>query len=99
MSYTIAEIRDKAMPIAKAHGVRGLYLFGSYARGQATDESDVDFYIDDGQVNSLLKYFALVNDLEQTLGCHVDVVSMGIQDRDFLEKIQKDGVKLYENVG
>lgn len=99
MCYTIEEIREKALPIAKAHGVNKLFLFGSYARGQATDDSDVDFYIDDGQVNSLLKYFALVNDMEKSFGCHVDIVSMGIQDQDFLERIKKEGVPLYENVG
>lgn len=98
MSYTIEEIKEKALPIAKVHGVDKLFLFGSYARGQATDDSDVDFYIDDGQIDSLLKYFAFVNDMEQSFGCHVDVVSMGIQDQIFLEKIKDEGIKLYENV-
>lgn len=98
MCFTIEEIKEKALPIAKAHGVKSLYLFGSYARGQATDESDVDFYIEDGSVNSLLKYFSFVNDLEQSFGCHVDVVSTGIQDKEFLDKIESEGISLYEDV-
>ena len=99
MCYTLEEIREKAIPIAKYHGVKRLYLFGSYARGEATDESDVDFYIEEGRVTSLLRYFALVNDLEKSFQCHVDVVSMGIEDRNFLENIRQEGVMLYEAVG
>ena len=44
--YTIDEIRAIATPIAKSHGVAALYLFGSYARGDATSESDLDFWIE-----------------------------------------------------
>lgn len=44
--YTIDEIRAIATPIAKSHGVAALYLFGSYARGDATSESDLDFRIE-----------------------------------------------------
>ena len=40
--YTIDEIRRIAAPIAARHGVAALYLFGSYARGEATPESDLD---------------------------------------------------------
>ena len=48
--YTIDEIRAIASPIAKSHGVAALYLFGSYARGDATSESDLDFRIEKGQI-------------------------------------------------
>ena len=37
-----------------------------------------------------------VADLEKTLKCHVDVVTTGIVDRDFLDRIQREGVLLYE---
>ena len=51
--YTVDEIREIVIPIAKKHGVAALYLFGSYARGEATAESDVDFLLDGGKICSL----------------------------------------------
>ena len=96
MCYTIEEIREKSVPIAKKHGIERLGLFGSYARGEATEASDVDFYIDKGKINDLIDYFSFVLDLEKALGCHVDVITSGISDREFYQKITKDGVMLYE---
>ncbi len=96
MCYTIQEIKDKTVPIAKKHGISRMCLFGSYARGEATDDSDVDIYVDKGKMLSLIKYMAFVNDLEEILDCHVDVVTTGIRDKDFLDEIVKEGVLLYE---
>ena len=96
MCYTIGEIRNKAVPIAKEFGVKRMSLFGSYARGEADDESDIDFYIDKGKLESLIRYFMFVEKLEESLGCHVDVVTTGIRDVDFLRRIESEGVLLYE---
>ena len=96
MCYTIEEIKEKTIPIAKAYGIRKMSLFGSYARGEATDESDVDLYIDKGYLKSLLQYFSFVDELERNLGCHVDVVTTGIEDKFFLDSICKEGILLYE---
>ena len=49
--YTIEMIREKAVPIAKKYEVKKLSLFGSYARGEADDKSDVDFKIENGREN------------------------------------------------
>ncbi len=94
--YTIHEIKEIAVPIAKKHGVSSLSLFGSYARNSATDRSDVDFCIDKGKIRGLFQYFAFVHDLENAFGCHVDVVTTGIGDQDFLDQIEKDRIILYE---
>ena len=96
MPFTLEEIREKSVPIAQKYGVKRLGLFGSYARGEATDESDLDFLIDEGKMRGLIQYFGFVYDLEDTFGCHVDVVMNGIQDKEFLTRIQKDEVVLYE---
>jgi len=61
MCYSIEEIREKAIPIAIAYGVRSMSLFGSYARGGANDESDIDIYIDKGKMRSLIQYFSFVD--------------------------------------
>ena len=96
MRYTINEIKNKTTPIAKAYGIGRMSLFGSYARGEAKDDSDVDLYIERGKLKSLLQYFAFIDELENALHCHVDVVTTGIEDKQFLSAIMREGVLLYE---
>lgn len=96
MPYTIDEIRQRTAPLAKQYGISRMSLFGSYARGEANDESDVDLVIDRGRLRGLIQYFSFVHDLEENLNCHVDVVTTGIQDRAFLARITGEGVLLYE---
>ena len=96
MCYTIDEIKVKVSPIAKDYGIRRASLFGSYARGTANDNSDIDICIDKGRMRSLIQYFAFINDLEKSLQCHVDVVTSGIQVEEFLNNILRDEVLLYE---
>ena len=43
MIYTIEEIKQKAIPIAQEYGVDSMSLFGSYARGVASEDSDLNF--------------------------------------------------------
>lgn len=97
MVYAIEEIKEKIIPIAQEYGVERVSLFGSYARGEANENSDVDFYIEKGQIRNLIDYIGFVNDLEDNLNCHVDVITTGIEDKSFLELIKKEGVLLYEN--
>ncbi|MBR6221464.1 MAG: nucleotidyltransferase domain-containing protein [Clostridia bacterium] len=96
MLYSMNEIREKSVPIARKYGVNRLGLFGSYARGEASPASDLDFLIDEGQIQGLFQYMGFVLDLEDAFGCHVDVVMDGIEDKDFLKRIKKDEVVLYE---
>ena len=93
--FSIDYIRAKTIPIAKKHGVKRLSLFGSYARGEADNESDVDFLIERGKIRGMLQYFSFVYDLEDEFGCHVDVVTTGISDKEFLDTIKRDEVLLY----
>ena len=97
MIYDIETIRKKAVPIAKKYGVKRMSLFGSYARGEADDKSDVDFLIDKGKsLRGMFAYFGLIYDLEDEFNCHVDVVMDGSSDREFLTEIKQDEVLLYE---
>ena len=96
MIYTIEEIKQKAIPIAQEYGVDSMSLFGLYARGEANEDSDLDFFIDRGDIKGLLDYIGFVQDLEEIFNCHVDVVSTGIEDKSFLAIIKKDGVLIYE---
>ena len=51
MIYTIDEISRRIQPVASAYGLRAVYLFGSYARGEATENSDIDLLIDTSGTN------------------------------------------------
>lgn len=94
--FTFDEIKKKAVPIAKKFGVASLSLFGSYARGEQNDLSDIDFIVKKGNMKTLFQYIAFVNELERKFGCHVDVVSTEIEDQDFIKKIQKDEIIIYD---
>lgn len=93
--YTLEEIKAKAIPIAKKYGVKKLSLFGSYARGEADEKSDLDFLYDEINYSGMFAYFGFVQDLEDEFKCHVDLVSYGISDKKFLAEIQQDEVILY----
>ena len=94
--HTISEIQAVVEPLAKKYGAQRVYLFGSYARGDMTDQSDIDLRIDKGAIRGLA-FAGLLGDLEDALGTHVDLIStVGIDD-DFLREIQKDEVLLYES--
>ena len=96
MIYTIEEIENIAIPIIKEYGVVRLSIFGSYARGEADDDSDIDFLIDKGELRGLIQYNALIRKLEEAFNCHIDLITMGVSDRDFLKKIQREELVIYE---
>ena len=47
-------------------------------------------------MRSLISYYMFVQELEKVLNCHVDVVTTGIEDKEFLQQIMIDGVLIYE---
>lgn len=67
--------RDEIHRIAAQHGVTRLRVFGSVARGEARPESDLDLLIEVGPETSSWFPAGLIMDLEQLLGCRVDVVT------------------------
>lgn len=93
--YTIEEIKSIVVPIAKAHSVGRIYLFGSYARGEATPSSDVDLRVDKGNLRGLFALGALYADLEDGLGKKLDLLTTGSLDQNFLRSIADEEVLLY----
>jgi predicted nucleotidyltransferase len=63
------------LKLARQHGASNVRVFGSVARGQATEESDLDLLVDLEPDRSLLDRIALIQDLEDALGISVDVVT------------------------
>ena len=96
MVYTIEQIRNIAAPIAASYGVKSLSLFGSYARGEATDKSDVDLLLDWTGISSGWDVGGLYSDLCEALGKELDMVTMTGAEASFLSRIKSDEVKLYE---
>ena len=67
--------RNKILDIATRHGARKMRVFGSILRGEARLNSDVDFLVELETGRSLLDIIAIKQDLEDLLGCKVDVVT------------------------
>lgn len=78
MIYTVDEIARLVLPIAKRYELKAVYLFGSYARGTATENSDIDLLIDTTgtSIKSLLQVAAIFCDLEAVLGKSIDLITV-----------------------
>jgi len=90
----LKEKREEILRIASKHGARHVRVFGSVARGDATSSSDVDFLVEMEPGRSLLDHAALLLDLQQLLGCEVDVVTeRGLRPR-IRDRVLRDAVPL-----
>lgn len=76
--YEVAEIRKIVAPIAVRYKLKAVYIFGSYARGEATEDSDIDLLIDtEGSgLDTLFKLGGLYAALESAFDCSVDIVTV-----------------------
>ena len=92
---TIKQIKERIKPVIAKHHIKDVYLFGSYARGEATRNSDVDIYCDKGDVDSLWKEVALIREFEEALGKKVDVVTIGSRMNDYFRtQLEEDMIKI-----
>ena len=85
--------RDEILRIAAARGAHNVRVFGSVARDEAGPTSDVDFLVDLDAERTLLDLSELILDLEEALGCRVDVVEIRRPSR-VGNKIQRQAVPL-----
>lgn len=95
MRYSVEEIKAIVAALAARYGADRIYLFGSYARGDADEDSDIDLRIDKGSIRGL-QMGGLAADLEDALGMTVDLIPTGSLDSNFLRSISDDEVLLYE---
>ncbi len=93
--YTVDEIKNIAGEIAKRHGVERMFLFGSYARGNAKPGSDLDFRIDKGRIRGLFALGGLYVDLEEAFGVPVDLLTTDSLDEAFRKEIASEEVQIY----
>ncbi len=90
----LRERRDEILRIAARHGARSIRVFGSRAREDADERSDVDLLVEMEPGRSLFDLGGLQYDLEQLLGCPVDVVTeRGLKAR-IRDRVLREAVPL-----
>ncbi|MBO6309481.1 MAG: nucleotidyltransferase domain-containing protein [Oribacterium sp.] len=91
---TIEMIKDVIAPIAAKYGVESIYVFGSYARGEATIDSDIDFLVFGGKGFKLSMVYALAEEIREAFGKDVDVFEINEINvgSDFYENVMKEKV-------
>ncbi len=80
--FTLKDIVSMVKPIAQKYGVKEIYLFGSYARGEADGDSDLDFLVFGGENFKLTMIFALAEELREVLKKDVDVFEINEINKD-----------------
>jgi uncharacterized protein len=91
---TIQEKREEILRLAARHGARNLRLFGSVARGEAQPGSDVDILIEAGPERTPWFPGGLIADLEDLLGCKVDIVTEKALHWYIRDRVLKEAVPL-----
>ena len=92
---SLRQIKERILPILAKYGINEVYLYGSYARGEATNESDVDIYCEPGNVKTFIDQGFLEDELTESLEKEVDLLFIGSQIEDnFKEQLEKDKIRL-----
>ena len=101
---TLDAIRLLIMPAARKFNVNKVYLFGSYARGEANTESDVDLMVEGGSITTMSSFLDLIDSFEKSLKKTVDVVTSNKMEDDnsrsgrrLRANIERDKVLIYDN--
>ena len=106
MIYTIDEIKEKVAPVAKKYNLKAVYLFGSYARDEATDDSDVDLLIDrtGADTSGFFWIGGLYNDMQESVGKEIDIITTQSLNQSrtlrdfplFSDSVKKESILIYE---
>ncbi len=95
-AYTIDQLKHVLVPIFQKNNINKAVLFGSYSKGQATANSDVDLLVDSGLRG--LAFFGLVDDVCESLECEVDLIDTYdvVPGSRVDREIRDTGVIIYE---
>jgi len=86
--------RETILRVAASHGARDVRVFGSRVRGTAGPDSDVDILVKLEAGRSLLDLIAIKQDLEDLLGCKVDVVTEAAISPYIREQVLNEAIAL-----
>ena len=99
----ITQIKEITEPIFKQYDIEKAYIFGSYARGDFNENSDIDIIIVAKNIKSLLIIGAILEALKQALNKEVDLIeeecfnedNIDELDKEFYDTIKKERVMIY----
>ncbi len=102
--YTLDEIAERIAPVAKKYNIPKVYIFGSYARGEANPDSDVDLMIEGGDY-SALDIAGIMEDFKVSLNKSIDLINYETllqkstieRSRLFIKNVNNEKVILYES--
>lgn len=104
--FNLDRIKALITPVAEKHRLRSVYIFGSYARNEANENSDVDILIDreGSEIHGIFGMNTLFNELRDALGKEIDLVtvqsldqtSTKMNNREFIENVMKEKVMIYD---
>ena len=90
----IVEKREAILQIAARHGARNVRVFGSVARGESSDRSDIDFLVELEDGRDLFDLGALLMDLQDLLQCRVEMVTEPALPERIRENVLREAVQL-----
>ncbi len=96
---TIRNIQDKIAPVCRQYGIDKVFLFGSYVRGEATEQSDIDLRVDIGKNLKGLEVAGFYADMEDALGHRIDIMTTRQLSEKFLQSIAREEVQIYDKSG
>lgn len=92
---SIQEIKSTVSSLAEDYGAEKVSLFGSFARNEATEGSDVDILLEKGKIKGL-QVLDFQEELSRRIGRKVDVVTTAGASERFLSKIHQEEIVLYQ---
>lgn len=101
----LGDIKNRITPIARKYRLKAVFLFGSYARGNATEDSDIDILIDrtDSDIKTAFDLGGLYEDLKEALDSDIDLVTTNTLDQsstrertpDFVRNVYQERILLW----
>ena len=94
----IKKVKEQLYQIATRYGISKIYVFGSVAREESKDVSDIDFLIEMDENVSAFGVGAFQYEVQQLLGIHIDVIPtfalLDVEDKAFVQSVQADAVAI-----
>ena len=94
MKEAIEGLKVRIISVLQKHDVVHAAIFGSFARGEEREDSDLDILVEFGEGKSLLDLVALKLELEESLGRKIDVVTYSALHPEIREKVLEEQVAI-----